>query len=145
MSQPVLRVLLVDDNADIRRLLGLRLSVEDDCTVVGEASNGEIALDLAGSLRPDVIVLDLSMPVMDGLEALPGLRALLPEARIIVLSGFDHRAFRAQAIDLGADEYVEKGTPLDTLVSLVRGPTGGEADLTIDLTAQQETPCDRPS
>lgn len=145
MSEPGLRVLVVDDNADIRRLLGLRLSVEADCVVVGEAANGEIALDLAASLRPDVIVLDLSMPVMDGLEALPGLRAMLPAARIIVLSGFDRRAFRAQALDLGADEYVEKGAPLDTLVDLIRGLVGVEGDRMIDLTAPQGAPSDHHS
>ena len=66
-------------------------------------------------------------------------------AGFVVLSGFDSRAFRAQAIDLGADEYVEKGTPLDTLVELIREPVGLGGDRTIDLTVRQDAPSGRRS
>lgn len=133
MNPPVLRVLVVDDNADLRRLIGVKLGVEEGLHVVGEAGNGAIALEMAAALSPDVVVLDLSMPVMDGLETLPPLRRLLPESRIVVLSGFEARTLRDQVKGLGADEYLEKGAPLDGLVDLIRGLSRRDAQV-IDLT-----------
>jgi CheY-like chemotaxis protein len=114
-----LRVLIVDDNADIRRLVRLRLEMEGGFEVVPDAADGRAAIEAVGLHLPDVVLLDLSMPVMDGLEALPLLRQALPYGRIIMLSGFDSVRFRARALELGADEYVEKGTALDQLVSVI--------------------------
>jgi CheY-like chemotaxis protein len=114
------RVLIVDDNADIRRLVRLKLELEGGFEVVPDAVDGVGALEAVPRHLPDVILLDVSMPVMDGLEALPLLRQLLPYGRIIMLSGFDSADFRTRALELGADEYVEKGSALDDLVALVR-------------------------
>jgi DNA-binding NarL/FixJ family response regulator len=112
-------VLIVDDNADIRRLVRLRLEIEGGFDVLPDASDGAGALVSARRDLPDVVLLDLSMPVMDGLEVLPHLRQALPYVRIVMLSGFDSQRFRDRAIELGADAYVEKGSALDSLVDLL--------------------------
>lgn len=144
MTADPLRTLVVDDNAGLRRLIGLKLSIEADLDVVGEAVNGAVALEMAAALKPDVVVLDLSMPVMDGLEALPPLRALLPHAGIVVLSAFDAGSLRDLVQSLGADGYVEKGAPLEDLVELIRQVAGRVTDRVIDLNAHEENVHERP-
>lgn len=114
------RVLVVDDAAHLRDLLTLLLDVEDDFEVVGTAADGAQALRLAPDLMPDVVLLDLAMPVMDGLAALPELRRQLPAARIVIFSGFEQRALAEQAIAAGADDYIEKGTSVTHLVDRLR-------------------------
>jgi len=116
-----LRILIVDDNADIRRMIRLKLELEGGFEVVPDAVDGASGLLAVESSLPDVVLLDLSMPVMDGLEALPRIRQSLPYGRIIMLSGFDSERFKARAVELGADDYVEKGGGLDHLVTLIRG------------------------
>jgi CheY-like chemotaxis protein len=109
---PVWKVLLVDDARDIRVLLRRVFNGDGGYEVVGEAVDGQAAIALCGELAPDVVVLDLAMPVMDGLEALPVIRHQLPDAKIIVLSGFDGARMREPALLAGADAYVEKGNSL---------------------------------
>ena len=114
-------VLLVDDTPTLRRLMRMALD-GTGFDVVGEAGDGQAAVELAAQLEPDLVLLDLAMPVMDGLEALPLLRAVLPRVRIVILSGFDRRAMESQVMDAGADAYLQKGQPpavmLDTLRDL---------------------------
>ena len=114
------RVLVVDDAANLRELLTLLLEVEDDFEVVGTAADGRQAIDAAQTLKPDVVLLDLAMPVMDGLQALPELRAHLPKARIVIFSGFEHEALAEEALLAGADAYIEKGTSVTQLVTQLR-------------------------
>jgi DNA-binding NarL/FixJ family response regulator len=114
------RVLVVDDAANLRELLILLLEVEDDFEVVGSAADGRQAIDAAKLLKPDVVLLDLAMPVMDGLQALPELRAHLPNARIVIFSGFEHEALADEALLAGADAYIEKGTSVTQLVTQLR-------------------------
>jgi len=114
------RVLVVDDAANLRELLTVLLDVEDDFEVVGTAADGVQALEKAESLTPDIVLLDLAMPVMDGLQALPLLRAHVPEARIVIFSGFEHQALAEEALQAGADAYIEKGTSVTQLVSQLR-------------------------
>lgn len=114
------RVLVVDDAANLRELLTLLLDTEDDFEVVGTASDGVQASDMAKALSPDIVLLDLAMPVMDGLQALPGLRRTLPKAVIVIFSGFEQGALVDEALALGADAYLEKGASVTQLVDLLR-------------------------
>ena len=114
------RVLIVDDAANLRELLTLLLEIEDDFEVVGTAADGEQAVAAALALQPDLVLLDLAMPVMDGLQALPLLRANVPAARIVIFSGFEHQALAEEAVKAGADAYIEKGTSVTHLVSELR-------------------------
>lgn len=114
-------MLVVDDAANLRELLTLLLETEDDFEVVGTASDGEAAVDLATSLRPDIVLLDLAMPVMDGMEALPRIRDLLPEAIIVIFSGFEQTGLIEEGMAAGADAFLEKGASVTHLVDLLRG------------------------
>ena len=128
MRQRRERVLVVDDAANLRELLTVLLDVEDDFEVVGTAADGVQALDKADALEPDIVLLDLAMPVMDGLQALPGLRERLPNARIVIFSGFEHEALAREALAAGADAYIEKGTSVMQLVARLRQlrPSAGQ-------------------
>jgi DNA-binding NarL/FixJ family response regulator len=122
------RVLVVDDAANLRELLTVLLDVEDDFEVVGTAADGVQALEKAETLKPDIVLLDLAMPVMDGLQALPGLRERLPQARIVIFSGFEHEALAREALAAGADAYIEEGTSVMQLVARLRQlrPSAGQ-------------------
>jgi PAS domain S-box-containing protein len=115
---PAARVLLADDYEDIRTLMRFQLE-KAGFDVVGEAGDGASAVALAIEHLPDVVVMDLAMPVMDGLEAIPMMRATAPGMRIIVLSGFSTETVADQALAAGATRFVEKSRQLD-LVSEVR-------------------------
>jgi DNA-binding NarL/FixJ family response regulator len=114
------RVLVVDDAANLRELLSLLLDTEDDFEVIGTASDGAQALAVAEGLQPDIVLLDLAMPVMDGMQALPALRRLLPEALIVIFSGFEQAALVDEALAAGANAYLEKGASVTQLVDLLR-------------------------
>ena len=120
MSDPRDRVLVVDDAANLRDLLSILLDAEDDFEVVGTAADGAQAIEAARTLLPDIILLDLLMPVMDGLQALPRLRELLPGASIVIFSGFEDAALSPEAGDAGADAYIEKGVSVTRLVGRLR-------------------------
>ena len=114
-----IRVLLVDDHALARRTLAEVLSDEDDVTVVGECEDGSQVVEAAARLRPDVVVMDVSMPVMDGLTATRELCAAQPGARVVVLTGEDP-GVRSDAVDAGASALVPKGTRLGPLLRCLR-------------------------
>lgn len=110
-----IRILLADDAHEMRELIALSLRLHGGFDVVGEAGNGREAVDLTAATRPDLVLLDLSMPVMDGLEALPLIRAAAPEAVVVVFSAFHELQLGGEARRSGAAAYVEKGVPLDVL------------------------------
>ena len=113
------RVLVVDDAEDLRMLLRARMETRHGLTVVGEAADGLAAVELASELQPDLVMLDLAMPRMDGLEALPLIRAAVPGVRVIVLSGFNQNTLAEKAMEAGADRYVVKGGSMRQLLELV--------------------------
>ena len=105
-----IRVLIADDTPDIRLLLGLALNLAGDFEVVGEAENGEAAVHLSVQLQPDMVLLDLAMPVKDGLQAIPEITwQATPEAIIVILSGFGADTMAGEAIAAGAHDYIQKG------------------------------------
>jgi len=113
------RVLVVDDAEEIRMLLRLRMESRSGLTVVGEAADGVAAVEMASELQPDLVMLDLAMPRMDGLEALPLIRAAVPGVRVVVLSGFNQSTLADKALEAGADHYVVKGGSMRELLDLV--------------------------
>ena len=106
--QDVIRVLIVDDHAVVREGIRHVLSSDSDFEVVGEAAGGEAAVTLAESLMPDVVILDLSMPDLPGLEAARRIRALLPGTAILVLSIHDHQEYVLRSIEAGTQGYLRK-------------------------------------
>jgi DNA-binding NarL/FixJ family response regulator len=114
-----IRVALCDDVADLRELF--REVLEDaGIDVVGEAEHGAECIELVAREKPDVLLLDLEMPVMDGLEAMPQIVARSPGTAIIVLSGFSAGAMARKALELGAHSYLEKGAQLASILDAVR-------------------------
>ena len=134
VPRPV-RVMLVDDEPLLRSLLRRMLHRTDRYEVVGEAGDGREALELASVLTLDLVLLDLSMPRMDGLEALPCLRRLVPQAHVIVLSGFGAASAARTAARAGAHGYLEKGlAPVELIHALdeaMRHPSLACSDRTV--------------
>jgi signal transduction histidine kinase/ActR/RegA family two-component response regulator len=117
-ARPV-RVVIIDDTYDLRELLRIALS-RGGLEVVGEAGDGLSGIECVRLEKPDVVLLDLSMPVMDGLEALPTIRRLVPRAKIVILSGFGASQMSEQAMTIGADGYLQKGMPLKRIIEYVK-------------------------
>ncbi len=116
-----MRVLLADDHALVRQSLARVLNWEPDIEVVGEAEDGRLAVKLAEQLQPDVVLMDVSMPVMNGLDATRLIRAAHPEIRVIGLSMFQHGEQAQPMLDAGAVVYVGKSDAPDVLLNAIRG------------------------
>lgn len=140
----VFRVVIVDDTPDLRDLLTVVLHRASDFQVVGQAGDGREGLRLVREERPDVVLLDLAMPVMSGLEALPRTRRLVPDAAIVVLSGFGAEAMAQRALDAGADSYVEKGTPAPRMLDRIREVLGAPAPTAGPHHKKDSRPCWAP-
>lgn len=112
-------VLICDDNEAIRQLLSTVVDNDPGLQVVGEAADGNEAVVEAIALQPDVILLDLAMPKCSGFEALPELRRVAPDARIVVLSGFTSANVAEDVLALGAARYIEKGADPDAIVAAI--------------------------
>ena len=115
-----IRVVLADDTRDIRLLLSLALELAGGFVVVGEAADGDEAIVQATAHQPDVVLLDLAMPVLDGLQALPQIKERAPESLLVVLSGFGAEAMGEEAVRLGATTYVQKGVNPTELAEQLR-------------------------
>jgi DNA-binding NarL/FixJ family response regulator len=115
-----LRVVVADDADGVRDLICLLLEMEPDFTVVGRAANGVEAVDLVAETTPDLVLLDVAMPILDGIAALPRVRRLAPGARVVVFTGFSEPTLRADALALGAMDVVEKGLGLSLLIERLR-------------------------
>lgn len=126
-ERALVRVVLVDDTPDIRLLLRTALAGYDRFSVVAEAGDGACGVEAVRLHEPDLVLVDLAMPVMDGLEALPLMRAASPSTRVVVLSGFEPGRMGQAALQAGAAAYLQKGASPDEIVATlldVLGPSG---------------------
>lgn len=130
----VIRVLLVDDDPLVRSALSLMLGGQSDIDVVGEAPHGEAGLALVGELEPDVVLMDIRMPVMDGLEATKALHERPSPPSVVVLTTFDADDHVVRAIAAGADGFLLKDTPPGDIVSAIRTVAAGDAMLSPSAT-----------
>ena len=124
----IARVLIVDDHPLTREALG-GLLLSNGFDVVGQAGDGAEAIERAGELNPDLVVLDLTMPGMDGLTALPRIREAAPESAVVVLTAAEDDTNLLTAIRLGAAGYLLKNEPPERIVDFLRGVANGEAAL----------------
>ena len=126
-------VLVVDDEALLRTAFSSLINAEDDLEVVGEAADGQRAVQLATSLSPDVIVMDIRMPVMDGIEATRRITADCG-SRVLILTTFDLDEYVFEALRAGASGFALKSRPLEELLSAIRTVAAGEALLAPSVT-----------
>jgi DNA-binding NarL/FixJ family response regulator len=108
MSAGTISVVVADDELAVRALLGITLSMEQDFQVVGEAADGNEAVGMVESSHPDAVVLDLMMPVLGGMDAIPLIRECSPGTKIVVFSALSADQVSAECMHRGADAYVEK-------------------------------------
>jgi DNA-binding NarL/FixJ family response regulator len=125
----MVRVLICDDQTVVREGLAAILSTDDEIEVVGLARNGEEALALTATDRPDVVLMDLNMPVMNGIQATQRLRLRHPAVRVLVLTTYADDAWVMDAIRAGAAGYLLKDTRRDDLVAAIKGTAEGKAFL----------------
>jgi DNA-binding NarL/FixJ family response regulator len=119
------RILIVDDVDQVRRELGTVLALAGNAAgqpveIVGEAANGQEAVQLAAALRPDVVLMDLAMPVLDGFAATRAIKAAQPSARVVVLTVLDYSTAGEKAMQAGADAFIEKGASVGEIFRAIR-------------------------
>ncbi len=124
-----IRVLVVDDHAVVRRGLRGFLDVLDDIEVIGEAEDGRQALELAGSLRPDLVLMDLLMPGLDGIAATAELKSRFPEVHVLALTSFVEEERVLAALEAGASGFLLKDAGPDEIASAIRSAVAGEVPL----------------
>ena len=129
MSEAPIRVLLVDDHAMVRRGMRDFLSLHDDIEVVGEAADGSDAVERADELQPDIVVMDLMMPNLDGIEATARIKAAHPDLEVIALTSFIEEARVVAAIEAGASGFLLKDAEADELAAAIRAAAAGEVHL----------------
>jgi DNA-binding NarL/FixJ family response regulator len=130
----MISILIVDDHAILRDGLKNILSFEEDIKVIGEATSGEEALKLADELSPDVIIMDINLPGMNGVETTALIKAKNPDARILVLTMYTHDEYLLSALKAGADGYLLKDAPSEHVVDAIKAVYRGESMITPSMT-----------
>jgi len=120
------KIMIVDDHTIVRAGLRKLLDTEDGLEVVGEAENGREAMTVAEQTCPDLVILDLSMPEIGGLETIPALRKIIPDVKIVILSMYGKDSFAREALRAGAHAYILKGDPGEALVAAIRAVLQGQ-------------------
>ncbi len=123
---PKIRILLADDHVILRQGTRQLLEHESDMDVVGEASDGAEAVDLVTKLKPDVVIIDVAMPGMNGIEATKKIKEILPGTKILVLTGYDYDEYIFSLLEIGAAGYLLKDVSGDELVGAIRAVYNGE-------------------
>jgi DNA-binding NarL/FixJ family response regulator len=131
-----IRVLIADDHFVVRDGLSAMLESSDEFEVVGQAEDGREAIRLTEKLQPDVVLLDIQMPKMDGIEATYRIRRRFPNTQIVILSTFDQDEYVYQSLQAGAKGYVLKDSGLDELLAVVRAAACGESLLSTNITTK---------
>jgi NarL family two-component system response regulator LiaR len=131
---PKIRIVLVDDHDMVRSGLEIMLEVYDDLELVGNASRGEDAIRLVSEVRPDVVLMDLIMPEMSGVEATQKLREICPETRIIALTSFKEKDLVQEALKAGAIGYLLKNVSIQELADAIRAAHAGRSTLAPEAT-----------
>jgi DNA-binding NarL/FixJ family response regulator len=131
-----IRIVIADDHAVVRQGLRMFLGLDDELEVIGEASNGAEALDLARELRPDVVLMDLLMPVMDGITAIAAIRRELPDTEVIAITSVLEDASVVGAVKAGAIGYLLKDTQGDELCRAIKAAAAGQVQLSPQAAAR---------
>jgi NarL family two-component system response regulator LiaR len=146
-STPPIRVLLVDDHVMLRRGLATFIKVYDDLELAGEAGSGEEAIPLCAQLLPDVVLMDMVMPDMDGVTATRAIRQQFPEVQVVALTSFKDKGLVQDALQAGAIGYLLKDVSADELAQAIRAAHAGRATLSpgaaqalVQAAAQPPTP-----
>ncbi len=120
----MIKVVLVDDQSVMRQAVSSWLGIEPDMHVVGEAESGEAALSLVSTLQPDVVLMDIDMPAMDGIATTAALQDVAPQSAVVILSMHDDTTVQDRARQAGARAFVSKHQALDELVEVIRRVAG---------------------
>jgi DNA-binding NarL/FixJ family response regulator len=132
----MINILLVDDQNLIRQGLKALLELESDLLIVGEAENGQVALELVAELQPNVVLMDIRMPVMDGVTATREICQRFPQVNILILTTFDDDTYVAAAIGHGAKGYLLKDTPSEEIAAAIRAVDRGYTHLAPGMMAK---------
>jgi NarL family two-component system response regulator LiaR len=124
--ETTMKVVICDDQAIVRDGLEMLLKLEPDIEVVGLAEDGAAAIDIVANKTPDLVLMDLKMPIMNGVEATRQIRTKYPEVKVLVLTTYDDDEWVFDAIQAGASGYLLKDTPRDEVVKAVRGTVTGK-------------------
>ncbi len=116
----MIRIVIVDDQSYVRRGLRLCLALQENVEIVGEAADGSSALALAAALEPDIVLMDVTMPGMDGIETAQVLHRILPETAVIILTMHGDAVTRERALAAGAAQFVEKNQGINALLAAIR-------------------------
>lgn len=141
--QPI-RVMVADDHTMVRRGLATFLMIFDDMTLVGEAANGAEAIQLCAEVHPDVILMDMIMPDMDGIAATRAIRRQFPQVQIIALTSFKEGNLVKKALEAGAIGYLLKDVMADELAAAIRGAHSGRATLSPDVVQEMVQIANQP-
>ena len=139
----LIRLIVVDDQRLFRECIAGMLSVEPSFEVVGLAGNGLEAIELARQLLPDIVLMDIKMPHMDGIEAMRHIKAELPHIRVILLTTFTTDGYVVEGLSAGANGYILKDTSTVGLISAIRAVAAGEQVTAPDITARMMQLLDR--
>lgn len=140
----MIKVLLADDEALIRDAVATLLELEEDLTVVARAGDGRLAVQAALDHRPDVAVVDLDMPELDGMQVSAELARMMPSCRVIILTGRGRPAHLRRALRAGATGFLTKGVPATTLANVIRRVAAGTRYVDPELAAELLTEPDCP-
>lgn len=129
-----IRILIADDHTLLRNGIRALLEDEQDIAIVGEAEDGREAVKLAGQLKPNVVLMDIAMPLLNGLEATRQIKREYPEISVLVLTMYDHEEYYRQMLEVGASGYIIKRAAASELVAAIRAVNNGEAVLSPAIT-----------